>query len=246
MGFLDQINPFSGDNAVGNWVRGMFADPTKGYRDQLSAYAQMAGGRTAPQLGTAPQAQYSAYRPMQQDLAQQLQAQARGEGPSLATQMLNQGADRAARGAASTAASATGPNAALAQYQAQQVGGQLSDQANQQAAAARIQEQYNAQNQLGLLLHGGREADEGMNRFNVGVRNERDQANLEALLRQMGLNDAAVINALTGAGGIAGVPSQGERLLGGAANFLALRGASGGGAAAGPTQVGGGRPPGWY
>jgi hypothetical protein len=147
------------------------------------------------------------------------------------------GGERAGR---PLAAGASGPNAALAQFQAQNAGSAMAAQAGQDAAIARIQEQYNAQNLLGLTLHGGRQADE-----NVNLENMRAQ------LEMYGLTDRAVIQALQSAGQLNGGPANWERIAGGAANALGLGGAaSAAGLPSGPQSYGGSGSPGagggWY
>lgn len=211
---------------AGGFMGGAFGgSPTSGYQDQLNAYAQMAGGRNAPQAGE------SGFRQNQQGLVSMLEAQARGQGPSLAAQQLQAGQDRGVKQASGLAASGRGPNAALAQMQAMNMMGGNQAQVNQDAAMARIQEQYNAQNQLGLVLQGARGQDQNLS-----------QMNLEAKLRQMGINDSATLQALLGAGGMAGQPTMGDQMLaggGGMLGFLAgQRGQQGNNGQATPTPMG--------
>lgn len=222
---------------VAGGLLGLFGggDPGQQYRDQLNAYAGMAGNRVAPQMGAAAQGGLSSFRGNQQGLVDTLEARSRGEGPSMAAAQLAAAQDRGNRQAQAFAAGNTGPNAALSQFQAQNMMGMNQAQSSQDAAQARIQEIYNAQNQLGLVLQGARGADEDMSRFNAGQMNQRDLANLEAKLRTMGLNDQAVLQALSQAGGLAGQPTLGDQLLAGGAGMGAFaatqraanRGASG-------------------
>jgi hypothetical protein len=198
-------------------------DPNQQYRDQMAEYARYVQGRETPMLGPASLGQLSGFRGNQADLVAMLEAQARGEGPSLAGQQLQAGMDRAGRQAQGMAAGARGPNAALGQFQAQQTMGDLGAQANQQAAMARIQEQYNAQNQLGLTLHGARGQDEAMSQFNAGQQNQFAMANQDATLRGWGLNDSAVLGALGGAGGMQRGAGLGESVYAGGANWLGFR-----------------------
>lgn len=184
------------------------------YEERLSAFANQAG----PQAGPAAQGAYSDFRGNQADLVRMLEAQARGEGPSLAAQQLKAATDRSTRQAQSLAAGAQGPNAALAQFQAQTTAGTLGAQAAQDAAAARIQEQYNAQNQLGLTLHGARGADEAMNQFNAGAQNQMSLANLDAQIAARSQS----LQALGGAAGLAGAPTFGDQMLAGGAGLYAF------------------------
>lgn len=206
----------AGIGGVAGGLIGMFGsgDPGAQYRAELGAH----GNRAAPQMGPAAQGGVSSFRGNQSNLVNTLEARSRGEGPSLATQQLQAGQDRGMRQAQSFAAGAGGPNAGLAQFQAQNMIGQNQAQTNQDAAQARIQEIYNAQSQLGLVLQGARGADDDMSRFNAGQQNQVGQANLEAKLRAMGLNDAAVMAALQSSGGQS---NMGEQILAGGAGFAA-------------------------
>lgn len=201
----NNMDPFG----IGSTIRGLFRDPTAGYRQQLQDYAGMAGGRQAPMMA-APE--YSQFRGNQQELVKMLEAQARGEGPSLATQMLEASSDRGSRQQQSMMAGMRGPSAGAGAFMGMNNMAGISAQAGQDAAMARMQEQLNAQNQLGLTLHGARGMDEE-------AMNMTRQGNLQSQLATMGMNDQAVIGALTGAGGISGQPSMGERLLGGLAGM---------------------------
>jgi hypothetical protein len=118
--------------------------------------------------------------------------------------------------------------------------GQLGAQANQDAAMARIQEQYNAQNQLGLTLHGARGQDEAMSQFNAGAQNQFAMANQDAQLRAWGLNDSAVLGALGGAAGVPQRAGLGEQLLAGGSQWLGFRLGQ-----RGNNQQGGGQPTPW-
>src|SRR5687767_12970266 len=109
-------------------VLGMFGgDPQSEYRKQLEAYGQMVKDRPAPQAG------YSDFRANQSDLVKALEAQAAGQGPSLARAQLDVGLNKAANQAAGLASSARGPNQALSMFQAQQTAANLGGQANEAA-----------------------------------------------------------------------------------------------------------------
>jgi hypothetical protein len=205
---------------LGGLLGGLGGSPTSGYQSQLGAYATMAGGRGAPQAGPAAQAGYSGFRNQQSQLIDQLMAQSRGQGPSLAAQQLMAAQDRGQKQAQSLAAGTMGPNAALSQFQAQTMAGANQAQSAQDAASARIQEIYNAQQLAGLNIQSGRGADEGINQFNAGQKNDMSQANLAAKLQAMGLNDRAVLEALSQAGGMAGQPTTGDQLLAGGSGLL--------------------------
>ncbi len=194
----------------------------------------------APSMRAA-QGDYSSFRGNQAELIAMLEAQSRGEGPSLAQAQLQAATDRNQKGQQALAAGAQGPNAMLAQFQAMQNSAGLGAQAAQDAALARIQEQYNAQNQLGLTLHGARGYDESMNQFNVGQRNQAGQANLAANLSQQGLNAGMLGAAATQSQ----VPTWGDKMLaGGAGAFTqyASGGMGGAGGGGGMSPIAAGNP----
>lgn len=99
------------------------------------------------------------FRTDQGQLIQALQAQAAGQGPSLAAEQLRQGqqANVAAQMAA-LASARGGANPAMAR-QTMQSAQQIQAQTARDAALARIQEQMNAQQQLGGVLQQARTGD---------------------------------------------------------------------------------------
>lgn len=140
------------------------------------------------------------FRTGQMTLAQQLAAQAAGQGPSLATETLKQG--QAANQAAIFAQLASqrgGANPGLAR-QAMQTSAQIQGQTARDAALARIQEQMGAREQLGGVLGAGRQGDVQT----AGQQNElavaqaqlaQQHAELQAKYTAMGL-DAQKANQL--------------------------------------------------
>jgi hypothetical protein len=88
----------------------------------------------------------------QQQLAQQLQAQALGQGPSVAGIQLGQGLEQINRGQASQAAGVGGEGGVLARYSAMNNAAQAGAAENQSAALARATEIANAQQNLGNVL----------------------------------------------------------------------------------------------
>jgi hypothetical protein len=188
---------------LGGWFGSQGGDPAEeAYLKQLSEHF---AGREASQM------QDSAFRANQQQLVSMLEAQAAGQGPSMAREQLNAGVDRASRQAQGMAATVGGPNGALAQFQAQQTAANLAGQANQDASIARVAEINQARNQLGLVLQGARGQDQ-----------ETSQANLEAKLRQMGINDQAQLQAIMARLGVAQTPSMGEQILAGGAGAFGM------------------------
>lgn len=99
------------------------------------------------------------FRTGQLTLAQQLAAQAAGQGPSLATEQLKQAQNtNQAAIFAQLASQRGGANPALAR-QAMQTSAQIQGQTARDAALARIQEQMGARDQLGNVLGSGRTGD---------------------------------------------------------------------------------------
>jgi hypothetical protein len=102
----------------------------------------------------------------------------------------------------------------------------MGAQASQDAGVMRMQEANQAQQLLGLNLHGMREQDEGMSRFNAGQGNEMSQAQMYGTLKQQGQNDDASFRAIGGLqnqnNALASRPSTGERLLAGGAGLYSM------------------------
>ena len=92
-------------------------------------------------------------------LAQALQAQAAGTGPSVAEAQLQRQNEAAIRAQMAASASARGGNVAMAQRQAAQNIAGLQAEAGAQAAALRIQEQATARDQLRGVLGDTRQTD---------------------------------------------------------------------------------------
>ena len=210
--------------------------PQSALRGQLGDLASMYGSRGR---GPVERASASDFRGNQQGLVAQLEAMSRGEGPSLAEQQLRSATDRNVREQQAMAAGASGPNAALAQFQAANNTGLLGARSAQDAAAARIVEQQAAMNQLGLVLQGARGQDEDLSRFNAGQGNQMTQF-------QRGLNDASQLSAL---GLLAGQvnqgaqqPSFGEQILAGGAGMYGLAASQRAGARGGLQPIASGYP----
>ncbi len=190
------------------------------YQDQLKKLAAGYGNRTAPQ-GQAQYGQNSQFRGNQAGLIAQLEAMGRGEGPSAAAIQMREAMDRAAGAQASAAAGAggRGVNAGAALRNATNNTAAIQAQGARDTATMRSQEQFNALGQLGQNIGQARGADEGMSQFNAQQGNGMQQANMQAMLQQLGLNDASQLNALHMAMGAAG-PGTGTQLLAGGANAM--------------------------
>jgi len=223
---------------------GLFGDQNDEQKRQLELYRQQLLNRQAPQAGAASQAGLSDFRGNQQNLISRLEALSRGEGPSAAGEMLKQATDSNLAQQSSIAQSGRG-NAALANIVAANNAQNFGQAAAGQAAAARTNEQLGAFNQLGGAVQQGRQGDEQTSQFNALQQNYRDQANLEAKLRTMGLNDEAILRIMGQLNQVNQQPTMGDQLLaggGGALGMLAAnrgkpQGMSGGGVSAGPNGL---------
>lgn len=192
-----------------------------GYENQLKQLASGYANRQAPQAGMAQQGAYSGFRQNQAGLVSQLEAMARGQGPSAAAIQMRDAMDRAAGAQSSAVAGAggRGVNAGAAYRNASNNTAAIQAQGSRDMATLRAQEQMNAMGQLGGVINQGRASDESMNQFNANSQNQVALANLQAKLQTLGLNDEAQLRALMGAMGAAG-PGMGTQILAGGASAL--------------------------
>jgi hypothetical protein len=193
-------------------------DGAQGYEDQLKQLAEQYAKRQAPQAGPAAMAETSSFRQNQAGLIAQLEAAARGEGPSAAALQMREAMDRAvgAQSSAAAGAGGRGVNAGAAQRNATNNSAALMAQGARDTGVLRAQEQMNARGQLGQAIAQGRSADEGISTFNAGAKNQVALANLQAKLQSMGLSDEAQLKALMAAMGAAG-PGLGTQIMAGGA-----------------------------
>ena len=193
------------------------------YRDQLERLARGYGNRTAPQ-GTAVTAGQSQLNANRAGLVASLEAMARGEGPSAAQLQMRDAMDRAAGAQSSAAAGAggRGVNAGAAYRNAANNSAAIMAQGNRDMGILRAQEQANAMGQLGQVVGQGINADNSLATWNAGAQNQMQQANMQAMLQQLGLNDESQLRALLGAmGGEASRgPGTGSAILAGGAQAV--------------------------
>lgn len=217
------------------------SDGAADYQDQLKSLADKYGNMQAPQAGNAAQAGYSGFRSNQAGLISQLEAMARGQGPSAATMQMREGMDRAAGAQASAAAGAggRGVNAGAALRNASNNSAAIMAQGNRDMGLARVNEQLGAIGQLGQNISAGRGADENVNQFNAGQQNNTALANLQAKLQTNSTFTAAQMQALQMAMGSAG-PGLGTQILAGGASaapgLMQMFGNKGGGGQNDPSQ----------
>lgn len=144
--------------------------PTLGNGTQLDLnFGQAISKRNAmsgPQINMAPQDEF---RGGQMDFVHALQAQAAGQGPSVAQNQLQAGLDQNIASQMAMAASQRGTNAGMGARMAAQNLGATNQQAAQQAAGLRAQEQLNAQGLLSQNLAQGRSQDIGLASQQAGL-----------------------------------------------------------------------------
>lgn len=193
-------------------------------RKMLQDYYNQVQNRPMQQMGPAEQGQYSSFRQNQSALVSRLEAMANGTGPSLARQQFEQATDRNMRGQQAMAASGRG--GPLAQMTAANNMAMLGANAAQGSALARTNEQMQAIGQLGGVIGQGRAADENMNQFNAGQKNQMAMANMDARLRQMGLSDQTRLGILGQMFGLTEAqlsrPTLGDKLMAGGASAFSM------------------------
>lgn len=160
---------------IGGGLAGSYgSDPNAAANEERRRYLASIANRQAPNIGPAAQADYSGFRSNQANLIAQLEAQARGEGPSVSREMFNQATNRNIAAQNAMMAGGRG-NTALNGMMAMNNTARLGADAAQGAALGRVQEQNNAINNLGMQIYSGRGADEEVNRFNAHQRNQMAQ-----------------------------------------------------------------------
>jgi hypothetical protein len=135
----------------------------------IQAAAMDPASMRAATIATGPQAEF---RGGQTALVSDLQNVLAGKTPSVAETQLARTVGRNIAGQQSLAASARGPNMALARRTAAMNVGQLNAQAGADAALLRAQEQAGARAQLGDVLATGRGADVGLATSQAGLEQQ--------------------------------------------------------------------------
>lgn len=233
------------DRSRGGFDSGSFNLPH--YDSQYGQYQ-----RIADQRRQAPQGAYSGFRGNQQQLIGQLESQVAGRGPGqeLVARHAQDQADMVLRQQLAASQSARPGMGAQAAFGAAQAGGQAVSAAGGQRVMGGLQAQLNAIGQLGGALDSARGADEQMNMFNVDARLRQlgldDQRQMEALRQALAASQSQQQGRIAYEQGRMGInmatPTGGERMLGalqGAGQMLMTRGAGGGGGGASTTLLGG-------
>lgn len=219
---LDRKDTQLGD---GDKLRGKAESLMAGVSNRSAPQARKTrlGDAATSNAATIDQSQQAQFRQGQLDLANSLAQQAAGKGPSVSGAQFKAAADTNLAQQQALAAGARGGATALAGRQASQSVSGFNQQAAQQAAIGRMQEQQAAQAQLGSVLNAGRGADIGLATSQAGFNQQTnlanqdatnqfklqqgqlDQgvnlANLQARLAQTGMDDAAqqaYLSQLTG------------------------------------------------
>lgn len=197
-------------------------DPKDQQSQQLQQMMEYYRNRQAPQMGPASQSQLSEFRGDQRGLADRLTAQSMGQGPSLAAEQLKSGLDQGMAQQASIAARGTGNQAGVGAFMAANNAARMAQSTNQQAAQARIQEQFNAQQQLASVLNQGRTSDEANSQFNAQQNNYAAEANLRAQLQAMGYNDDQIRALIGDQMSNSQQPGLSDQLLAGGAGLYSM------------------------
>lgn len=169
-------------------------------KNNFGAYAGKVEGRTLANQGldvTAAQLdpnKSAINQGYQQNLAEQLLNQTRGQGPSLAQMQLQQATDQNLKQAMALGATRQGVNPALAQRQIAQGMAGIQQQAVGQSAMARLQEQQQAQQALGTLATSARGQDLSAATADAGFTQQARLANQSAGVNLLGINDNTGFN----------------------------------------------------
>ena len=156
----------------------------------MPAEEMVAASMRASQLDPTQQAQF---RQGQQDLVSALQAQAAGEGPSLAAQTMDDARQANIAQAMALAASQRGLGAGQGLRQIQDATADASQQAARDAMRGRIAEQLAARQQLSGVLQGARAQDIGIAQNNAQLAQQAALAN-QSMEQQAGLANQQAIN----------------------------------------------------
>ncbi len=191
--------------------------------------------RHALQLGpTERSAGGTEFRGGQQQLVRQLQDQAAGRGPSLASMQANSVAQRSLAQQQALAAGAAPGNEAMAARQAAMNAGNTMQDLAGTSAQARMAEQMQARAQLGGLLGQARGQDIGNEQYNASAGNNMNLAQAQMSMDQRRMNDARNMGLrqleLQNAGSqMSGSQPNtvGTQIMSGGANMLAMYGTNG-------------------
>ena len=162
---------------------------------RLGPTSQMRASRLDPartiSAATIDPSQQAEFRAQQQDLVAALQAQAAGEGPSLAQMQMDEAREQNIAQAMALAASQRGLGAGQGLRQISDQAQLATQQAARDAVRGRLQEQMAAQGQLGNVLAGARGQDIGLAAEQAGLAQQAGLSN-QAAQNQFALQQAAM------------------------------------------------------
>lgn len=172
----------------GKATEGMASGPASGAYQQ--GYLQNDFmNRTAPQMNAG---QSDQTRGQQGQLAGMLFQQAQGNRPGAGEMAVNRQVGSAMAQQTSAAQMARGANAALAARNAARSTADIGVNGAGMAAQAQMQDQTNAQNQLGGLLGGMRSQDIGVAQGNQQAQMQQQQLQLQALAQMLNVDVATL------------------------------------------------------
>lgn len=174
-------------------------DPEEGWNDKLNMLNRSFQREQAPQATQFERAGQSQLMGNRAALIAQLEAQARGEGPSAARQQMQKAADDTRQMMASTAAGAggRGVNSGAAMRNATNAGSTVMQKNSQDMGIMRAQEQMNAQGQLGQVIGQGIGQDQSLNEANANQFNAQQGLNAQLRMQHLGLSHQSQLQALT-------------------------------------------------
>lgn len=189
----------SGPKKLGKWLRkvGRKIDPTAPAKrknntfeatdvtkdTQNAEYQKQFADALRQQMGNAEQA-----RGQSQRLISALQAQAAGQGPSLAMNQYGQASDLAMKQAAGAVASQRGINPALAARTAAYTRGNMMQEAARGSAMLRAQEQLSAQQQLAGAIQAQRGQDSALAQLSAAGLQGQTAQQLQAQMQAQNIN----------------------------------------------------------
>lgn len=187
MGLTDFYNDAKNWMFGGNATKGMASGPASGAYQ--TGYLKQFNDRAAPMMSTG---QSDQVRAQQGQLAGMLFGQATGANPGAGEMAVNRQVGSAMAQQTAQAQMARGANSALAARNAARANADIGVNGAGQAAIAQMQDQTNAQNQLGGLLGGMRQQDIGIAGANQNAQMQQQQLQLGALAQMLGVDQATL------------------------------------------------------
>ncbi len=161
--------------------------------DQANQFERRQAPQSQSFMGSA-----GSFRNRQDALSQQLMADSQGNGPTqqIVRMQAQDAANRAGQQQMAMANSARPGMGGMAYRNAAMNMGNAQSAVGGQAAMAGMQGQLGAMGQYAQFLDGARGQDQQLHMFNAGQAQNASQFNVDAQLRQLGLNDESQLEAL--------------------------------------------------